>query len=150
MRNGLAAIQTSRHGARRCLGAAAAVGLVLGWLTSSATTYAQKQESINTAAIQHLEKFQGAATLVDTKGKPRMVRAAVHQWTILGEQRIPEFQEHGFLLVQLLGGKVSTVIDGKEQRRVKGEFWVVPANAKMSIHATGETATLEVTILSIS
>jgi len=150
MRERLGAIQILRHGTRRCFGAAAVVGLVLGWLTSSVTTHAQKHESIDTAAIQHLEKFQGAATLLDTKGKPSMVRAAVHQWTILGEQRIPEFQEGGFLLVQLLGGRVSTVIDGKEQKRAKGEFWVVPANARMSVHATGETATLEVTILSVS
>jgi len=88
--------------------------------------------------------------LLDMSGKSKNVRVAVHQWTILGEQRIPELQERGFLLVQLLGGKVTTVIDGKEQRRAKGEFWIVPANAKMSIHATGETATLEVMIVNFS
>jgi quercetin dioxygenase-like cupin family protein len=149
MRDRVVAIQVSR-GVRRWLWAMMVAGLVLGWLTSSVTTYAQKQESINTAAIQHFERFQSTATLLDTKGRTRMVRAAVHQWTILGEQRIPEFQEHGSLLVQLLGGKVSTVIDGKEQRRAKGELWVVPSNAKMSVHTTGETATLEVTIITIS
>jgi|SRR5271154_1315544 len=150
MRDGLEAIQMLRPRARRYLRVAAVASLVLGWFTSSVRAYAQKQESINPAAIQHLDKFQGAATLLDMSGKSRNVHVAVHQWTILGEQRIPEFQERGFLLVQLLGGKVTTVIDGKEQRRAKGEFWIVPANAKMSIHATGETATLEVTIVNIS
>jgi len=138
------------HAVRGWLWAAALAALVLVCLASSVTTYAQNRESINPAAVQHFDKFQSSATLLDTRGKPRNIRVAVHQWTILGEQRIPEFQEHGFLLVQLLGGKVSTVIDGKEQRRAKGEFWVVPATSKMNIHATGETATLEVTIVTIS
>jgi quercetin dioxygenase-like cupin family protein len=133
---------------RGCLRVAVFASLALGWLVSSSMAFAQKQE-ISTATIQHVEKFQGATTLLDKSGKPRMVRAAVHHWTILGEQRIPEFEERGLLLVQLLGGKVTTVIDGKEQKRSKGEFWVVPANAKMSIHATGETATLDVTVLNI-
>jgi quercetin dioxygenase-like cupin family protein len=150
MRKELEAIQVSRPRARRSFLTSAVAGLVFGCLPLAATTLAQKQEGINTATIQHSEKFQGGATLLDKGGKPRMVRASVHQWTILGDQLIPEFQEHGFLLVQLLGGKVTTVIEGKEQKRSSGEFWVVPANARMSIHATGETATLEVTVLSIS
>src|SRR6266581_2152036 len=130
MRKELEAIQVSRPRARRRFLTSAVAGLVFGCLPLAATTLAQKQEGINTATIQHSEKFQGAATLLDKGGKPRMVRASVRQW-------------------QILGGKVTTVIEGKEQKRVSGEFWVVPANARMSIHATGETATLEVTVLSI-
>jgi quercetin dioxygenase-like cupin family protein len=150
MRKKLETIQVLRPRARRSLLTSAVATLVSVCLPLAATTLAQKQEGINTATIQHSEKFQGAATLLEKGGRPRTVRASVHQWTILGDQLIPEFQEHGFLLVQLLGGKVTTVIEGKEQKRVSGEFWVVPANARMSIHATGETATLEVTVLSIS
>ena len=150
MRKELEAIQVLRPRARRSLFASAVASLVSSCLPLAATTLAQKQEGINTATIQRSEKFQGAATLIDKGGKPRMVRASVHQWTILGDQLIPEFHERGLLLVQLLGGKVTTVIEGKEQKRASGEFWVVPANARMSIHATGETATLEVTVLSIS
>jgi quercetin dioxygenase-like cupin family protein len=150
MRKEFETMQASQPVARRCFLATAAVSLVLGYFGLGPAAFAQKQERSTTATIQRLERFQAVATLLGKSGKSVAVHAAVHEWTILGEQRIPEFQEHDFLLVQLLGGKVTTVIDGKEQRRAKGEFWVVPANAKMSINATGETASLEVTTLSIS
>jgi hypothetical protein len=67
---------------------AAVASLVLGWFTSLVIAYTQKQESINPAAIQHLDKFQGTSTLLDMSGKSRNVRVALRQWTILGEQRM--------------------------------------------------------------
>lgn len=137
--------------ARRKLCAACAVaGVMLAvCLSLLRPAAAQKQETGNATVMQR-SQFQASATLQDKSGKSKMVQAATHQWIILGEQRIPELPENGFLLVQLLGGNVTTTIDGKEQKRKKGEFWVVPANEKMSIHSKGETATLEVTVLSVS
>jgi quercetin dioxygenase-like cupin family protein len=149
MRNGLATIHLDAPVPRGRWGLVCA-SLVLGWLTCASTTHAQKQEPMNTATIQQVERFQESTTVLDTKGMKRRVRASVRVWTILGDQTIPEFEEHSFLLVQLLGGKVTTGIDGKEQKRRKGEFWVLPSNKRMSIHTTGETTTLEVTVLSVS
>jgi quercetin dioxygenase-like cupin family protein len=131
------------------LHAAILAALIFMWPQPQVHTHAQEKQTINAQAIQHREIFRSTATVLDKFGKPRTVQMAIHRWTILGEQKIPEFQEHGFLLVQLLGGKASTVIDGREEKRSKGEFWAVPANSKMSIHTTGETASLEVTIFTI-
>jgi len=150
MRLGFESIHSLFCAGQRALRSLVVGGLMLGSLAPGNSVYAQKDQSINAAPVQRSERFQGSTTVKDATGKPRVARLAIRHWTILGEQSIPEFQEKGFLLVQLLGGKVTTVIDGKEQKRSKGEFWAVPANSKMSVHATGETATLEVTILNIS
>jgi len=135
--------------ARKWMLAAAIGSLVLGCLGLAAVTFAQKKEGASTGALQHTERFQGTAALKDKAGKAKTVRLAVHNWTLLGEQHIDEFPEHGFLLVQLLSGKVTTVIDGKTEKRNKGEFWVVRANEKMGIEARGEVTGLEITVLSV-
>jgi quercetin dioxygenase-like cupin family protein len=134
---------------RATLRVVAVAALMPVWPTAEPATWAQEERAINAAPIQHSETFRGSAMVLSKNGRRETVRVTIDLWTILGEQKIAEFQEHGFLLVQLLGGKATTVIDGKEQKRLKGEFWVVPANSRMSILTTGETASLEVTRLSI-
>jgi quercetin dioxygenase-like cupin family protein len=146
---GVPKIEVLPPGARRWMLAAAIGSLVLGCLGLAAVAFAQKKEGSGAAAAKQTERFQGTAALKDKAGKAKTVRLAVHNWTLLGEQHIDQFPEHGFLLVQLLSGKVTTVIDGKTEKRNKGEFWVVPANAKMGIDARGEVTGLEITVLSV-
>lgn len=67
---------------------------------------------------------------------------------IAGKRKV-EISEPGFLLVELRGGNVSTVIDGKEEKRVPGDFWTVPAQGKMTIQVTGESAGLDVLALTM-
>jgi quercetin dioxygenase-like cupin family protein len=102
---------------------------------------AQKQ---GTETLRPKERFQLKATLTDKAGKPKTVNLSARQWDVLGNQRLAVFPEHGFLLVQLVGGRVTTIIAGKEQKRRHGEFWTVPANTQMSVTAVGEDATLQV------
>lgn len=104
----------------------------------------QKAAAQATETVRPKERFQLSATLLDKAGRAKTVRASARQWDILGNQKIAQFPEHGFLLVRLVGGRVTTVIGGKEQKRHHGEFWTVPANMQMSLTAVGEDATLEV------
>jgi hypothetical protein len=97
-----------------------------------------------TETFRSKERFQLSATLHDKAGRTKTVRVSARQWDVLGNQRVAQFPEHAFLLVELLGGRVTTVIAGKEQKRHHGEFWTVPAGAPMSVTAVGEDATLRV------
>jgi quercetin dioxygenase-like cupin family protein len=105
---------------------------------------AQKPAEGNTETLRSRQRFQLSATLLDKTSKTRTVQLSARQWDVLGNKRIARFPEHGFLLVQLVGGRVTTIIDGKQQKRQHGEFWTVPANSQMSVIAAGEDATLQV------
>jgi quercetin dioxygenase-like cupin family protein len=109
---------------------------------------AQKNE-ITILSVERRELFTGAATLMGKQRRSREVRAAMVRWLVPPRQRIAEFPEHAFLLIQMRGGTVTTVIDGKEERHVTGDFWVVRAGAKMSVECFGEAATFDVMTLSV-
>lgn len=102
-----------------------------------------------TPTLRRRECSQASASVLNKSGQSRTVRVEVCEWNIFGNQHIAEFPEHGFLLVQLTGGKLTTTIDGKPARQHQGEFWVVPASAKMTMDASGETTSIEVTKFSI-
>lgn len=108
----------------------------------------QKSPAGATETLRPQARFQLTATMRDKAGKTRTVSATSRHWEILGNQRIAHFPEQGFLLVQLAGGRVTTVIAGKEQKRHHGEFWTVPAGTPMSVIAVGEDASLEITSFS--
>ena len=89
------------------------------------------------------DRLEAATTVMNKEGKPLPVNGTLRHWIIPGKRTV-EISEPGFLLVELRGGKVSTVIDGKEEKRVPGDFWTVPAKGKMTIQVTGESAGLDV------
>ncbi len=47
------------------------------------------------------------------------------------------------MIVHLHSGLVTTMIDGKKEKRKTGEYWTVPAGTQMSLQVTSESASLE-------
>lgn len=123
------------------------VGACLLLVCSGVGTRAQNNEA--SASAQPRQLFSSNATLTDKQGKAQEVRATVSRWIIPPHKSVAEFPEHAFLLIQSRGGRVVTVIDGKEEKRAHGDYWVVPAGAKMSIQCVGEACTLDVMTLSL-
>ena len=121
--------------------------IAIGLVSSAITVWSQQRPAAN-PNMETRDKYQGSATVLKS-GKPVPVRAAIRQITVQGHQHVAELPARGFLLLQLRGGKITAVINGKEEKHVAGDFWVVPANAKMSFDATGETATIEVVSLDV-
>ncbi len=121
--------------------------IALGLVSSAITAWSQQRPAAN-PNMETRDKYQGSATVLKS-GKPVPVRGAIQQITVQGHQHVAELPARGFLLLQLRGGKITAVINGKEEKHVAGDFWVVPANAKMSFDATGETATIEVVSLDV-
>lgn len=131
----------------KCLSICSLSGVCSLLMFSSVGAYAQNAEA--SVAVQPRVLFNSTATVTDKLGKSREIRATVSRWIIAPHKSIAEFPEHAFLLVQLRGGRVVTVIDGKEEKRVHGDYWVVPAGAKMSVQCVGEACTLDVVNFSL-
>lgn len=89
------------------------------------------------------ERFDGRTTLQTKEGKPRKIHVVVRNWVIDNRQRIPQFPETGFVLVELRAGQVTTVIENQRQARKEGDFWTVPAGSSMSVETGTESAVLQ-------
>lgn len=92
-----------------------------------------------------IERFDGPVTFRGKDGRPQTVRVVVRNWTIPNRQQIVRFPEEGFLIVQLRGGQLTTVISGQRQERREDEYWTVPAGVAMSIETGNDTATIQTT-----
>src|SRR6266536_2173225 len=91
-----------------------------------------------------LTRFQGKVYLRSKTARLRPLSVAVRNWQLHGAQMIEAFPEKGSLIIQLHSGKVKTMINGKEAERRQGDFWLVPAGARMSVQVISESAFLQV------
>jgi hypothetical protein len=120
------------------------ITLRLGFMLA-ALSLLQAQQQQSTGLLPPIVRFQGAIRLAPENGKapPKPLSVTIHQWSVLGGRTVERFPETGFVLVQLLAGKVTTDIGGKQQSRNTGDVWSVPAGASMSVRVRREMATLE-------
>jgi hypothetical protein len=118
------------------------MGLILIALGLS---YAQQPQP-QTGLLPPTVRFQGNISLAPVSGKAKAAKplsVTIHRWSVLGGRTVERFPETGFVLVQLLAGRVTTNIGGKQQNRSMGDVWVVPAGASMALRVQREMATLE-------
>jgi hypothetical protein len=123
-------------------------GLVVGgcvaFLCLAPVLWGQKQEAPReNFGLLRRGRFEGSVKLRTKAGRATQVGAVLHQWSIPGKQRVA-IPEHGFLLVELRAGRLTTTIDGKELERRAGDFWTVPAKVRMWVTVTSESAVLDV------
>lgn len=93
------------------------------------------------------ERFDGTITLRTKDGQSRELHVVIRNWTIDRGQKIPRFPEAGFMIVQLRGGQLTTVIDGKRQERREDELWTVPVGSSMSVETGTDSATLQTMVV---
>jgi hypothetical protein len=93
------------------------------------------------------ERFDGTITLRTRDGQLRRLRVVIRNWIIDRGQVISRMPESGFMIVQLRGGEVVTVIDGKRQERLEDEFWTVAAGSAMTVETGKESAILQTTVV---
>jgi quercetin dioxygenase-like cupin family protein len=129
------------------LARAAAVVFVLGAGTLAAMP--QKPSSKNQAEARAMERlsrtdrFVGSVTMKNKAGKSVLMHVSVRTWGIAGGREAIRLPEQGFVIIQLHSGKLTTIIDGKEQDREEGEFWVVAPGVQMTIEVKSEEAVLQ-------
>ncbi len=95
------------------------------------------------SVVVPLSRFEGTAQLAVKGAAPATFHVSKKNWGIHGRQKIEKYPESGFLIVHLHSGLVTTIIDGKEEKRKVGDYWTVPAGSQMSLQVTSESASLE-------
>jgi len=100
------------------------------------------------ATVRARSQFQGA-TLVRVDARADSVRVDIRLWSIAGGQRIAslELPFRGLTIVEVRGGRVSTIIDGRRVERRVGEIWSVPAGSTMQLETGDDMATLQTTVI---
>lgn len=124
---------------------------LLGSVTSR--TYGQGTPGVQTtqdavATVRARPQFQGA-TLVRVDARADSVRVDIRLWSIAGGQRIAvlELPFQGLTVVELRGGRVTTIIDGRRVERRVGEIWSVPSGSTMQLETGDDMATLQTTVI---
>lgn len=100
------------------------------------------------AAFRAVEGFQSVLSLKTKAGKTATLKVGLHTWSIdgaLGQQniRVPDFT-----LFHVRGGKIRVFSGGKEETKTTDMYWTLPAGTTLTLQAKGETALLDVMIIS--
>lgn len=109
---------------------------------------ADEKEAPAANVLQPLERFNNRQVTLLKAGKATTAHVTIRDWQIHGRQKIEKFPETGFLLVSLHSGTVITTIGGKEEKRLPGDFWTVPAGSSMGVQVTSESAGLNIVSVS--
>jgi hypothetical protein len=93
--------------------------------------------------------FEGKTTTPASNGAARPAHVTVQAWKMTGPKDLThEIPLRGFYVAHLLGGEISTTIDGQTTKRATGDYWTVKAGAAMQVNVFGEFAVLETTVVS--
>lgn len=101
----------------------------------------QENKLVRSSAI-----FDGKTRVREAaRGELRETNVRIQNVAIVGGQKVESIglRSNGIVIMQLRGGELTTVIDGKRQERKEGEFWTVPAGAKISFETEDDTATIQ-------
>ncbi len=120
----------------------AGAGLMVVPAVAQEAAPAKKAEKVE-AALKAAERFDGRATLRAKDGSAKELHVVVRNWAIHPGEEVTRFPEKDFTVLQLVAGKVVTVIGGQEKVRTGGEFWAVPAGASMAVRVTSESASFQ-------
>jgi uncharacterized protein YaiE (UPF0345 family) len=90
------------------------------------------------------ERLGTSANFTTKDGQSKSASVILRQVSVFGKEPVDPISEPGFHLMTLRAGKVTTVLDGKEEGRNPGDVWTVPENTKFSLKVEGETAVLDI------
>jgi quercetin dioxygenase-like cupin family protein len=98
--------------------------------------------------VRAVPRFQGT-TQVRVGERTESVRVDIRLWTIAGGQRIAalELPFRGLTIVELRGGRLTTVIEGQRVARSLGEIWSVPAGTPVQVETGDDMATFQTTVI---
>ena len=102
----------------------------------------QPAKDTATDRVQRIKRFEGTTQL---DGKE--VRISIDTWQILNRTKLDTLKLPlpGITLVELRGGSLYTVIQGKRERREAGDFWTLPSEVDMGIETENDSAALQTT-----
>jgi hypothetical protein len=95
------------------------------------------------------DRFNGTTRirLKDVTGQAKVadVKVVIQNWILDGGQKRATwpFKTKGLLIVQLRGGELTTIIDGKRQERKNDEFWTVLPDKQMGVETENDSAIIQ-------
>jgi hypothetical protein len=125
------------------------LAVALGALAAAASAFAQEAFAQDLPpGVRSMQKFAGEATLT-AGGKTESVPVGLRELAISPGAKIDDlrFGGQGVLVVDLRIGGLTTEIDGNKQVRQPGEFFVVPADQKISAATVGDRSAILATLL---
>ncbi len=121
----------------------ASVLLLAATNLSGQAAHSNRNKDDQSSVVVPYSRFEGTAAIKTKGAAPASFHVVKKNWGIHGRQKVERFPEPGFMIVHLHSGLVTTIIDGKEEKRKIGEYWTVPAGTQMSLQVTSESASLE-------
>jgi hypothetical protein len=102
----------------------------------------QPAKDTPTDRVQRIPRFAGTTQL---EGKE--VRVSIDTWQVLDRTKLDALKLplQGVTVVELRGGHLYTVIQGKRERRETGDFWTLPSEVDMGIETEDDSAALQTT-----
>jgi hypothetical protein len=93
---------------------------------------------------KRIERFDGTIRVAD-----REVRVTIDTWLIPNGQNIEglDLPLRGLTIVELRGGSIVTIIDGRRVKRRSGDFWTVPPTSRMALQTEDDSAALATTVV---
>jgi hypothetical protein len=92
--------------------------------------------------------FQGQLMAPKTDGTMQPIGVSVQSWELAsGEGGMYEIPLRGFYVAHLLGGNISTSIDGQTTSQPPGAYWAVKSGATMKVKVNGQSAILETILI---
>ncbi|HJR40795.1 MAG TPA: hypothetical protein VJ812_01835 [Gemmatimonadaceae bacterium] len=118
------------------------------WVAPLGGALAQGAPAQGASPVQSLARFEGTTT-TRVGARADSVRVDIRDWILAPGLRLSalEIPLRGLMIVELRGGTVTTVIDGRRVRRTPGEIWSVPAGSTMQIETGDDMATLQTTVV---
>ena len=93
-------------------------------------------------------RFSGVISTAAFANRPVKVNLANYHFSNHQHLDAIERPFPGLMIVQLRGGPVTTVVDGKRQLRHEGEFWTVSASQQMGIITDNDAGVVQVFFVS--
>lgn len=123
--------------------------VVSGWIVVLALPGFANQPTESSAAaampegVRFTTRFDGLVTVRGAAGRTKTIHVVIRDWFIPKAHVISRFPESGPVLVELVGGSVSTIIGQQRQTRRPSEFWMVAQGTSMAIEAGVRAAALQ-------
>jgi hypothetical protein len=120
---------------------------------ASGQTPGEREQAAKPTLRPPIERFNGTTKfrVRNQQGQEQLVevQVSIHNWIINGGQKIAAlpFPAQGYLITQLRGGKLTTIINGQRQSRREDEFWTVPSEKLMGLETDNDSAVIQTVVI---
>lgn len=120
---------------------------------ASAQTQENREQAAQPKLRPPIERFNGTTKfrVRNPQGQEQLVevQVTIHNWIIDNQQRIAALPlpTQGYLITQLRGGELITIINGQRQERRQDEFWTTPAERQLGLETSDDSAIIQTVVI---